>query len=452
MIAVVVLVLAAIVLALVRRVDVRLALLFGGAVMALAAGQPLAVFDTFARAMVAPMVAPICASMGFAAVLAATGCDRALVAVLVVPLRRCRWLLVPGGVLAGYVVNVAVPSQASTAAALGPILLPLLRASGLAVERAAAVLLVGASFGGDLLQPGAQDVQAVAGVTAVDAVALHARLWPASLAGVLAAALFGACWWRRAPRSEPTWAATNAPTNEPASEPANGAVPAAAELPPLSPRVVVQACVPLLPVVALLLAYAGAPGWQWLRSVPAGDGWQQFAGALPVVRAMLLGALLAAAVSWRPAGALGEAMFSGMGRAYGSVIALTICAQVFGAGLAATGAAATLLAACDGSSALATLSFAAPASLALVSGSGSGPILAFAETFLSPLPAGPDLDRAAALACLGGALGRTLSPVAAVVVCVAGLARVEPVRVVAGALVPLLVGALLALGVLFAGG
>lgn len=447
MIAVVVLVLAAVVLALVRRVDVRLALLGGGAAMALAAGQPLAVFDTFARAMVATMVAPICASMGFAAVLAATGCDRALVAVLVVPLRRARWLVVPGGVLAGYVVNVAVPSQASTAAALGPILLPLLRAAGLGVEHAAAVLLVGASFGGDLLQPGAQDVQAVAGVAAVDAVALHARVWPASLAGVLAAALCGAWWWRRAPSNEPICAATNAA----AHEPANGAMLAAAELPPLSPRVVVQACVPLLPVVALLLAYAGAPGWQWLRNVPAGDGWQPFAGALPVVRAMLLGALLAAAVSWRPAGALGEALFTGMGRAYGSVIALTICAQVFGAGLAATGAAATLLAACDGAGALAALSFTGPAALALVSGSGSGPILAFAETFLAPLPAGQALDQAAALACLGGAAGRTLSPVAAVVVCAAGLGKVDPVRLVARAAVPLLAGAVVAVGVLVAG-
>lgn len=447
MIAVVVLVLAAVVVALVRRVDVRLALLGGGAAMALAAGQPLVVFDTFARAMVATMVAPICASMGFAAVLAATGCDRALVAVLVVPLQRCRWLLVPGGVLAAYVVNVAVPSQASTAAALGPILLPLLRASGLAVERAAAVLLVGASFGGDLLQPGAQDVQAVAGVTAVDAVALHARLWPASLAGVAAAALFGAWWWRRA-EGQPD---PSAPTNADALPGLADAAGAAGELPPLSLHTCVQACVPLLPVVALLLAYGGTPGLQWLCAVPAGDAWQPFAGALPVVRAMLLGALLAAASSWRTAGGLGDALFVGMGRAYGSVIALTICAQVFGAGLAATGAAATLLAACDGSSALATLSFAAPASLALVSGSGSGPILAFAQTFLAPLPAGPALDQASALACLGGAIGRTLSPVAAVVVCVAGLGRVEPVRVVVRAAGPLLVGALVALVVLLAG-
>src|SRR5688572_26550391 len=62
----------------VRRVDVRLVLLGAGLVMAAAAGDPLAVPDTFTRAMVAVMVGPICAALGFAAVLAATRCDRHL--------------------------------------------------------------------------------------------------------------------------------------------------------------------------------------------------------------------------------------------------------------------------------------------------------------------------------------------------------------------------------------
>jgi len=420
----VLLVLAVVVLAIARRADVRVVLLLAGAAMATAAGQPLVVLDTFTRAMVATMVAPICASMGFAAVLAATGCDRALVAVLMAPLRRARWLVVPGGVLAAYVVNAAVPSQASTVAAVGPVLLPLVRATGLGAEAAAALLLVGASFGGDLLQPGAQDVQAVAGVAAVDPVRLHARLWPASLVGVVAAALLGASWWRRE-RGAPALPPPDPTTNL---------------LPPLTARVVCQAAVPLLPVTALLLAHAGTPGLQWLRSVPPGEVWQPFASTLPVVRAMLLGVVVAALTSWRTVGAIGEALFAGMGRAYGNVIALTICAQVFGAGLAATGLASALLEACTGSSALGALSLGFPAGLAMVSGSGSGPILAFAQTFLAEVPAGPALDEASALACLGGAFGRTLSPVAAVVVCTAGLAQVDPVRLVRRAAPPLLGG------------
>ncbi|HZP83104.1 MAG TPA: hypothetical protein VFB21_15795, partial [Chthonomonadaceae bacterium] len=61
-----------------RQVEVRLALLGAGLLMALLAGKPLAVLDTFTTAMVAVMVAPICAAMGFAAVLKATDCDRHL--------------------------------------------------------------------------------------------------------------------------------------------------------------------------------------------------------------------------------------------------------------------------------------------------------------------------------------------------------------------------------------
>src|SRR5688500_2593805 len=83
-----------------RRMDVRLVLLAAGLVLAGLAGRPLAVFDTFTRAMVTGMVAPICAAMGFAAVLAATGCDRHLVHLLLVPIRRARWAVLPGGILA----------------------------------------------------------------------------------------------------------------------------------------------------------------------------------------------------------------------------------------------------------------------------------------------------------------------------------------------------------------
>ena len=73
------LIIAAAIYLMVRRVDVRLVLLGAGLAMALLAGSPLAIADTFTRAMVTAMVAPICASMGFAALMHATGCDRHLV-------------------------------------------------------------------------------------------------------------------------------------------------------------------------------------------------------------------------------------------------------------------------------------------------------------------------------------------------------------------------------------
>src|SRR5215212_1916406 len=128
------LIIAAAIYLMVRQVEVRLVLLGAGLLMAVLAGQPLVIFDTFTRAMVAGMVAPICAAMGFAAVLSATGCDRELVHLLLAPLRRARWLVVPGGIVTAYLVNMAVPSQTSTAAAVGPILVPLMAAAGVAPE------------------------------------------------------------------------------------------------------------------------------------------------------------------------------------------------------------------------------------------------------------------------------------------------------------------------------
>src|SRR5207248_8665025 len=112
------------------------------------------------------------------------------------------WLVVPGGILAAYLVNMAVPSQTSTAAAVGPILAPLMLATGISAEVAGAALVLGASFGGDLLNPGAQDVQALAGVTGLYAPAISARVIPAGLAGALTAAVVFTLLHRRAGRRD----------------------------------------------------------------------------------------------------------------------------------------------------------------------------------------------------------------------------------------------------------
>jgi C4-dicarboxylate transporter, DcuC family len=420
-------VIAAIVL-MARRVEVRIVLLGAGVVLAVLAGTPLLVADTFTKAMVAAMVAPICASMGFAALIARTGCDRALIRVLVAPIRRVPILALPGGIIAAYVVNLAVPSQSSTAAALGPILVPLLRAGGVSAEVAGAALLLGASFGGDLLNPGAQDVQAIAGVTRADAARMSQLLVQSSIAGLLVAAVVFA-WWSRRRSTAPL---VEEPTVRDAEEPVQW----------------LRAVVPIVPVALLLAAYSGWKPLDWLVSVPEGESWKPLGGALPVVRAMLIGALCAAVFAWRDVRELATTMFDGMGKAYGSIISLTITAQVFGAGIGASGIAAALLVLSEGSGALGALSAAFPWGLSMLSGSGSGPILAFAQAFLAPLGNDARVTDYAALACAGGAFGRTLSPVSAVTVYCAGLVGVSPVQLVKTVAVPLLVGAAVMIGMI----
>jgi len=458
-----------------RRVEVRLVLLGAGLLMALLAGKPLALLDEFARGMVAPMVAPILAAMGFAAVLGATGCDRHLVRLLLGPIRRFPWLALPGGILAAYFVNAAIPSQTSTAAALGPILLPLLVAAGLAPETAGAALVLGASFGGDLLNPGAQDVQAIAGTTGLAAAPISARVLPASLAGALTATLAFTMLNRGRPETGPAGlrsaeelpaghqaevrerpAAALVPQEKAPPGPAEGLPEGSPDAlsvwePDTAPRLdLARALVPLVPIALLLLAYGleGNPAspFGWLLAVPAGEAWMPLAGALPVVRAMLLGTLLALALGWREAQEVVRSLFEGMGAGYAGIISLTIAAQCFGRGVALSGISGLVLRAFGGSPILGGLLAAGfPWFLAFLSGSGSGPVLTYAQTFLAQAAGEPHAVSLAAVACLAGAFGRTMSPVAAVVVYTAGLSGVSPVILVRRLLPALLAGAAVSL-------
>ncbi len=416
-------IIAGAVFAMVRRVEVRFVLLSAGFAMALLAGKPLAVADTFTKGMITGMVAPICAAMGFAAIMNATGCDKHLVHLLLAPVRRFRFVVLPGGILVAYLVNMAVPSQTSTAAALGPILVPLLMASGYSAAVAGAALILGASFGGDLLNPGAQDVQAIAGVVSLSAPELSARVIPASIAGALTAALAFTLLNRAGTGPSDAAALVHAPIEKGAFR-----------------LNIAKALIPVVPIALLLLSYGGLGSLAWLKDPPPGDDWKPLANALPVVRAMLIGALLAVVVAYREIQTLTRSFFEGMGQAYGSIISLTITAQVFGAGIAAIGVAEALLAAAKATGALTLLSAAFPLALSALSGSGSGPILAFAQTFLNQLEPGPETVELAALACLGGAFGRTLSPVSAVVVYSSGLVGLSPVILIRRFLPALAIG------------
>src|SRR5439155_5851214 len=83
------------------------------------------------------------------------------------PLRRVRFLLVPGVVAVGFVVNIPVISQTSTAVCVGPVVIPLMRAAGYSLPTIGACLLLGASVGGELLNPGAPELKAVEARTGV---------------------------------------------------------------------------------------------------------------------------------------------------------------------------------------------------------------------------------------------------------------------------------------------
>src|SRR5260370_11300575 len=110
-------VIAAAVVAVVRRVDVRLALTLAGLALGVVAGNVPAVFAAFIRTLCdEKFVVPICTAMGFAYVLRHSGCDRHLVRLLVEPVRRGGPGLVPPAAPGGFAPTMPVLCPASTAA------------------------------------------------------------------------------------------------------------------------------------------------------------------------------------------------------------------------------------------------------------------------------------------------------------------------------------------------
>src|SRR6478752_5074875 len=160
--------LAVVIAVIVRGWDVRLVLLAASLLIATLAGDlarvPREFLATFSNEK---FVIPICSAMGFAYVLRHTGCERHLVLLLVRPLRYVRTLLVPGVIAVGFLVNIPVISQTSTAVCIGPVVLPLMRAAGYSMATIGACLLLGASVGGELLNPGAPELLTVFNKTGV---------------------------------------------------------------------------------------------------------------------------------------------------------------------------------------------------------------------------------------------------------------------------------------------
>jgi C4-dicarboxylate transporter, DcuC family len=415
----------------VRQVDVRLALFVCGLALAALAGRPLAVFDKFTDTMVnASFVVPICCSMGFAFVLKFTGCDTHLVRLLVTPLRRVGPLVVPGAVFVPFIVNTAVTSQSSTAATVGPVLVPLLLAAGLSPGMAGTALLIGSSVGGELLNAGAPEVAAIAKTAGVPTLTVIGRMLLPSL---LVAGTAAAVYWRGLRRPDPKGAVAKG-----ASMVGFGVGPAETEAPEgAAPERInlVKAAIPLLPILLLML-----DARLHLFPRPADPtAWKEW---MPIGYAMLIGTGLAMLTSWRSFSGSTAAFFQGQGFAYTYIISLIVAALTFVEGLKQSGLMGLAVGALAGREAIVVpAAVVVPGSMALLTGSGIAPSLTFVESFLPHARAwGVDATGLGIVAAQAAAIGRTLSPAAAVVMVSSTLTGVAPLVLLRRAAPALLAG------------
>jgi DcuC family C4-dicarboxylate transporter len=344
-------------------------------------------------------------------------------------------------------VNVPVISQTSTAVCIGPVVVPLMRAAGFRPAVIAACLALGASVGGELLNPGAPELLTVRDKTQVETKELAWKyVLPLLVPYVTAATLafwVQAGWEERRRSSPPSPLAGEGPGMRSEAVGGGDGVPLTPNPSPArgegDPKVnLLKAAVPAVPLVLLFLT--GPPfnlidvPTAWLATKP------ELFGSRLIGAAMLVGVFVAAAVTPGKAKDCAKQFFDGAGYGFAMIVSLIVTANCFGKALEHVGLAAALGTLIAGSPGLLVpLAAAVPCAFAAVSGSGMASTQSLYGFFHDPaVAAGHDPAAVGAVVSVASAAGRTLSPVAAVVLMSATLTGVRPFDItkrVAGPLV-----------------
>lgn len=401
-----------------KRVDVRLSLGLCAVLLFLIAGKWQQIFVIIAQQMTnEKTVVPICTAMGFAFVLRLTECANHLTHLLLVPLRYTRTLLIPGGIIAAYIVNSAIISQSSTAAIVGTVLLPLLLAANIQPIIAGSLLLLGSSMGGELFNPGAVEIGKLAELTKVPATTLVAQVMPVNLtASVTVLIVFCLQAVIFSPKSAKLSVEDTKTDSFASSKPFDINL--------------IKALIPLLPLALLFIVPT-------LVQLP-----KEFSNNSVSIAAAMLIAVAAAGLTTPKQTALVTTFFDGVGFAYANIISIIIVATIFTEGIKANGLILHLTnALANRPSAVEFASLILPFTLAGVTGSGSAPAIAVMN-ILVPVAATMNLDpvKIGALAASSAQLGRTMSPVAAVVIMSATISQQPALYLVKCVAIPLLAG------------
>ena len=377
---------------LIKRYETRLVLFTAGLLLCCISMKPMAALDQFAKSMTnASLIMAICGAMGFAFVVTHTSCDRHLVSLLAAPLKKLGILLIPACTVVTFFVNIAIPSAAGCAAAVGATFIPVMIRSGIRPAAAGAAVLMGTY--GSILSPGMSHnnfVSKISNMGVMDFIALHT---PFSLImmGIGLVGITIVCLVLR----------DNKPTAEELT--AYEAKEGGSEITKINP---LKALAPL------------------------------------VAQAMVLGAIFTLVVSWTDPQKFSKEFFRGMGDGYGSVMGIIIAAGVFAAGLRTAGLIDAFVTALKASNELARWGGSiGPFVLAVITGSGDAATFAFNEA-VTPHAAdfGMQVPNLGALALISGSLGRTMSPIAGVVILISGLAMVQPMQLVKRTAIPMIVG------------
>ena len=385
--------------ALIKRLETRLVLFTAGFVLCLVSMDPLSALNSFAKSMTNnSLVMAICSSMGFAFIASYTQRDRSLVHYLSAPIRGLGVFLIPICTAVTFFINIAIPSAAGCAAAVGSTLIPVMLRAGIKPAAAAAAVMGGTI--GSYLSPGTSHnpfVAEMAGIDVMDFIAFHA-MWSILCGVILVVGLLVVCMFLGDHKGEKVDVEAQKNDN-------------------FKPNPI-KAIMPLVPLTILVVGNA------WLPVIKMG-----------VAQAMVLGAVITLLVGFafdrtNPQ-EFSKQFFNGMGKGYADVMGIIIAAGVFAAGLRATGLIDTFVDVLKHSNDIARWGGSlGPWIMGTITGSGDAATMAFNEAVTPHAPEfGMEIKALGALAFLTGALGRTMSPIAGAMVVVSGIAMASPMDV-----------------------
>lgn len=394
--------------ALVKRYETRLVLCVSGLVMCIISLDPMAAYDQFAKSMTTGnLIQSICSAMGFAFLVSYTKCDIHLVQMLTRPMKSLGLFLIPCCTLLTAVINAAIPSAAGCAAAVGATLIPLMIRSGITPAGAGAAVLAG-TYGSNFNPGGAHPVMisGMAGIEPMEFIIENSFTY-AVLSLVGAVMITVVEFVLRDHKGSGDLGNIQTDTT--------GGI---------GKVNVLYAIAPMVPLVILLLGNTYVPAIK-----------------MGVAQAMLIGVTYTMIITRiDPQNAFKE-FFNGAGKGYGNVLGIIIAAGVFAAGLREAGVVDALIEALKQANEYARVGGALGTwAMAVLMGSGDAATFAFNEA-VTPHAAefGMTISELGNTVMCAAQLGRTMSPIAGVVILLAGMSQVSPIDLVKRTAVPMIV-------------
>ncbi|MDO5530880.1 C4-dicarboxylate transporter DcuC [Sutterella sp.] len=395
------------VIALVKRIETRFVLLAAGLFLCVISLNPMSALNQFVKSMTnSGLIQSICSAMGFAFLVGYTKADMHLVQLLTRPMKALGIFLIPACTIVTAIINAAIPSAAGCAAAVATTLLPVMIRAGISPAGAGAAILAGTY--GSCYNPGIPHIVMIsemAGIQPMEFIISHSLMYAIMIA--IGAALVTVVELLL--------------KDHKTSGSAEGFEGMGEKLEKIN---LLWAAAPLVPLVILLLGNTCVPALK-----------------MGVAHAMLIGVIYTMIVTLcNPQKAIPE-FFNGAGKGYGNVLGIIIAAGVFAGGLREAGLVDALIEALKNVGDFARIGGGGGVFLmAILTGSGDAATFAFNEAVTPHAPElGMTISNLGNTALVSAQLGRTMSPVAGVVILISGLCKVNPLELVKRTAIPMIV-------------